>query len=314
LSGNILKKKDREMDFMNYEFCDGVTHTVKKGDTLYEISRMHNVPLAMLLRANPYVDVFNLQVGDTICVPTGNRQMMPYPVNGREYMDVGKTQERSNASPAEDSGNSGRGSVAGVFDMAGDTPDSDRGGYGTTMPASSGSNVTDTSGMPSGRNPESASEMLPVPFENSTEGQSGIMVVPSEGSAGNVSGMPSVPSGGNTGNALGMPSALSGDSTGNIPSMPYTGGMVSMSGNNGTGRSTEETAGSSAGRGRGYFNQDDDDGDDDCEKSWEKYVVMPGDTLADVLANMKGDVEDFLEKNKPDTIYMLPGVAYYICK
>ena len=55
---------------MNYEDCDGITHTIKKGDTLYEISREHKVPLSMLLRANPYVDVFNLQVGDTICVPT----------------------------------------------------------------------------------------------------------------------------------------------------------------------------------------------------------------------------------------------------
>lgn len=55
---------------MNYEYCDGITHTIKKGDTLYEISREHKVPLSMLLRANPYVDVFNLQVGDTIYVPT----------------------------------------------------------------------------------------------------------------------------------------------------------------------------------------------------------------------------------------------------
>ena len=55
---------------MNYEYYDGITHTIKKGDTLYEISREHKVPLSMLLRANPYVDVFNLQVGDTICVPT----------------------------------------------------------------------------------------------------------------------------------------------------------------------------------------------------------------------------------------------------
>ena len=55
---------------MNYEYCDGITHTIKKGDTVYEISREHKVPLSMLLRANPYVDVFNLQVGDTICVPT----------------------------------------------------------------------------------------------------------------------------------------------------------------------------------------------------------------------------------------------------
>ena len=54
---------------MNYEYCNGFTYTIRKGDTLYEISRRHKVPLAMLLRANPFVDVFNLQIGDTLCIP-----------------------------------------------------------------------------------------------------------------------------------------------------------------------------------------------------------------------------------------------------
>ena len=65
-----MTDQKRGVLYMNYEYCDGITHTIKKGDTLYEISREHKVPLSMLLRANPYVDVFNLQVGDTICVPT----------------------------------------------------------------------------------------------------------------------------------------------------------------------------------------------------------------------------------------------------
>lgn len=63
---------------MNYEYCDGITHTIRKGDTLYEISREHHVPLSMLLRANPYVDVFNLQVGDTICVPAKKPLEKPF--------------------------------------------------------------------------------------------------------------------------------------------------------------------------------------------------------------------------------------------
>ena len=45
---------------------------------------------------------------------------------------------------------------------------------------------------------------------------------------------------------------------------------------------------------------------------WEKYVVKPGDTLADILQEMDGDLAKFLEKNDISTIYMLPGVAYYI--
>lgn len=54
---------------MNYEYCDGMTHTVKQGETLYSLSRQYNVPLAIILRANPYIDVYNLQAGDTICIP-----------------------------------------------------------------------------------------------------------------------------------------------------------------------------------------------------------------------------------------------------
>lgn len=51
------------------EYCNGMMYAVKEGDTLYSISMKYNIPLALLLRANPYVDVYNLQVGETICVP-----------------------------------------------------------------------------------------------------------------------------------------------------------------------------------------------------------------------------------------------------
>lgn len=54
---------------MNYNTCVGRRHIIRSGDTLYKISRMYGVPLALILRANPYVDVYNLQVGDTICIP-----------------------------------------------------------------------------------------------------------------------------------------------------------------------------------------------------------------------------------------------------
>ncbi len=67
---------------MNYEFCNGYTYTIKQGDTLYEISRRLEVPLALILRANPYVDVFNLQIGDTLCIPARERPLPP-PAPGR---------------------------------------------------------------------------------------------------------------------------------------------------------------------------------------------------------------------------------------
>lgn len=67
---------------MNFEYCDGYTYTIKKGDTLYEISRSHKVPLSLLLRSNPFVDVFNLQVGDTLCIPTRQNPQRPCEVWG----------------------------------------------------------------------------------------------------------------------------------------------------------------------------------------------------------------------------------------
>jgi LysM repeat protein len=56
----------------NFDFCRGTVHVIRRGDSLYTISKRYNVPLALIMRANPYVDVYNLQVGDEICVPTTN--------------------------------------------------------------------------------------------------------------------------------------------------------------------------------------------------------------------------------------------------
>lgn len=207
--GNILKKKVMENGHMNYEFCDGVTHTVKKGDTLYEISRRYKVPLALLLRANPYVDVFNLQVGDTICIPTGQSQITPYPVNGAVRSREPVEKEPTERQPV------------------------------TTQPA-----------MPASQ---------PVPAQSTTP-----------------SGQP-------------MPTQSIMPSSQPVPMQP------------------------SVRRNTSGMEQQSDDDYDDCDQTWVKYVVQPGDTLADVLKNMDGDVEDFAEKNGLANIYMLPGVAYYIC-
>ncbi|SET05373.1 LysM peptidoglycan-binding domain-containing protein [[Clostridium] polysaccharolyticum] len=58
-------------------YCNGTKYVIKKGDTLYSISRRYDVPLAMVLRANPYVDVYNLQIGDEICIPDGSESQTP---------------------------------------------------------------------------------------------------------------------------------------------------------------------------------------------------------------------------------------------
>ena len=161
---------------MNYEYCNGFTHTIKKGDTLYEISRKHNVPLALLLRANPYVDVFNLQVGDTICIPSENSQTVPYPVN--------------------------------------------------TMPVPCKNDCSDD-------------RMEAEEKEKNSSRQNVVMNMPRQADAGK---------------------------------------------------------------------------SDDKEGIWVKYVVKPGDTLADIMEQMDGDMEAFVKRNGLSSIYMLPGVAYYMKK
>lgn len=185
---------------MNYEFCDGITHTVKKGDTLYEISRMHDVPLAMLLRANPYADVFNLQPGDTICVPASRTTQPENDVSGARPENAGQGTQPGNVVPRTPQG----GAEQSVLP-------------GNTSPAA----------------PERAEERTEQPTEPGSR-------------------------------SVNRQSA-----------------------------EQEETA---------------------CSGRWEKYVVKPGDTLADVMQEMSGDITAFLEKNGPEHVYLLPGAAYYICR
>lgn len=67
---------------MNKRYCNGMVHVIKQGETLYQLSRRYRVPLALILRANPYVDVYNLQVGQEICIPVTR------PFNGMVCMPV----------------------------------------------------------------------------------------------------------------------------------------------------------------------------------------------------------------------------------
>lgn len=44
-------------------------HTVKMGDTLYMIAKMHHITLDALMRANPDIDPYNLRIGTQLCIP-----------------------------------------------------------------------------------------------------------------------------------------------------------------------------------------------------------------------------------------------------
>lgn len=99
---------------MNKRYCNGMVHVIKQGETLYQLSRRYRVPLALILRANPYVDVYNLQVGQEICIPVvrpfngmvcmpiqqrndGNPRMMD---NRQQQMPDGNEQEMAGQMPA----------------------------------------------------------------------------------------------------------------------------------------------------------------------------------------------------------------------
>ncbi len=63
---NTIIKKGKNME----KNCKGVIHRVVQGDTLYKIAKMYGVRLVDVMKENPYVNVYNLQVGDEVCVPT----------------------------------------------------------------------------------------------------------------------------------------------------------------------------------------------------------------------------------------------------
>lgn len=50
--------------------CKGTIHKVVEGDTLYRLSKMYGVRLMDIMKENPYVNVYNMQVGEEICIPT----------------------------------------------------------------------------------------------------------------------------------------------------------------------------------------------------------------------------------------------------
>lgn len=57
----------------SYGMCDGVLHEVKGKDTLYKLSRFYKVSLDQIMEKNPMVDVYNLRIGDKLCIPMENR-------------------------------------------------------------------------------------------------------------------------------------------------------------------------------------------------------------------------------------------------
>ena len=52
--------------------CPGPVYVIEKGDSLYSIAQKYHTRVRVLLDLNPFVDIYNLQPGDEICIPSDN--------------------------------------------------------------------------------------------------------------------------------------------------------------------------------------------------------------------------------------------------
>lgn len=75
----FLHRQDNE-----YGRCDGILHEIKEDDTLYRLSRFYQVNLEELFEKNPNVDVYNLKIGDKLCIPVKH---MPYIIKKGDTLD-----------------------------------------------------------------------------------------------------------------------------------------------------------------------------------------------------------------------------------
>jgi len=71
--------------------CEGVRYVIKEGDTLYKISRINKISLGELLDANKNINIYNLRIGDEICIPS--QEQMDMNSNQQMYREEMKLEE-----------------------------------------------------------------------------------------------------------------------------------------------------------------------------------------------------------------------------
>ncbi len=84
--------------------CRGIIHVVQKGDTLYQLGKFYNVSVGQIMFANPFVDIYNLQIGDELCIPAS---INPLPIGAGEreqYLGYQNWDDRDDDDDREDAG------------------------------------------------------------------------------------------------------------------------------------------------------------------------------------------------------------------
>ena len=89
--------------------CRGIIHVIEQGDTLYLLGRRYRVSVSSIMYANPFVNIYNLQVGDELCIPVGTQSRSVEEIESRmpenNRMPENRMQEES--MQQEEQGSSG---------------------------------------------------------------------------------------------------------------------------------------------------------------------------------------------------------------
>lgn len=75
----FLRHQEQEL-----ERCEGMIHEIRPKDTLYRISKQYGISVNELLEKNAMVDVYNLQIGDKLCIPVN---YIPYITKQGDTLD-----------------------------------------------------------------------------------------------------------------------------------------------------------------------------------------------------------------------------------
>ncbi len=85
--------------------CRGIIHVIQKGDTLYQLGKRYHVSVGQLMFANPFVDVYNLQIGDELCIPATIQPRVVGAEERQEYREMEAWDTRENEGDWDDQNN-----------------------------------------------------------------------------------------------------------------------------------------------------------------------------------------------------------------
>lgn len=93
-------QEETDQEKRQEKLCRGLIYKVEAGDTLYSISRRYDLRVRDLMRANPFVNVYNLQIGEELCIPVAANQPVEgaYPYVVRQGDTILSIMNRSGAS------------------------------------------------------------------------------------------------------------------------------------------------------------------------------------------------------------------------